>query len=382
VVDAGTPLDPQHEVLLHSRHYEVLAALNATLRLRAHTRHVFSFTDLTCAHGAVNFGHLNPAFDPVSGLTSDLVSSIYPPLAAAYAQWLLKKLALSAHTVLYQVGEGAAVSAAVAMAQQSRPGIVLTIEGSRHGVEAELGEGTLNARIGESVLRLAPGSDFSAWENVSCLLYEPVQGASGYVPLPLPWLRGLSQAAQAAGVVVIADEVQGGFYRFGKLSLASSEYLRPDIYLFGNSMTNGIYPLFAIVAPQAMQEAFAGGNDGWRPTFQTASLGIQAAQSVARFIDSNDVDAQIMQVHSILSQTCERLAANSRLSDFHLAGPTLSLEVRDGRAAELVQACEERCVLVSAGDRGRRVRVAPPITIPPDQLTHALTILEQAAGAL
>jgi acetylornithine/succinyldiaminopimelate/putrescine aminotransferase len=242
--------------------------------------------------------------------------------------------------------------------------------------------GALDGHIGESLVRLTPGSEFSAWDKISCLLYEPVQGASGYVPQPLPWLRGLSQAAHAAGVVVIADEIQCGFYRFGELSLASSEYLRPDMYLFGNSMTNGIYPLCAIVAPEAMQDSIQASVDDWRPTFQTASLGIQAAESVARFIDSPDIDAHIAQVHSILSQSCERLAANPSLSDFHLAGPTLSFGVRGERAAKLVKACEARCVLVSAGGGAQRVRVAPPITIPPDQLTHALNILEQAASSL
>jgi diaminobutyrate-2-oxoglutarate transaminase len=181
---------------------------------------------------------------------------------------------------------------------------------------------------------------------------------------------------------VIADEIQCGFYRFGKLSLASSEYLRPDFYLFGNSMTNGIYPLFAIVAPKEIEDSFQAEIDDWKPTFQTASLGIQAAESVAHFIDANDIEAQVKQVHSGLSQVSERLAANPNLSTFHLAGPTLSVEVRDGRALELVQACEERCVLVGAGANGRRLRVAPPITIPPDQLTHALKLLEQAVNAL
>jgi hypothetical protein len=392
VVDTGTTLDLQREIFSYSRHHEVLAALNATIRLRAPSRQVFSFTDLTSAHGAVNFGHMNPSIDPFAGRVSDLVSSIYPPAATSYAQWLLKKLALSAHTVHYRVGEGAAVSTAIAMAQRNRPGKVLVIDGSLQGglghgglgpgLEAEPGMGAPDSRIGESAVRLSPGSEFSTWDDISCLLYEPVQGAGGYVPLPLPWLRGLSQAAQAAGVLVIADEIQCGFYRFGKLSLASSEYLRPDIYLFGNSMTNGIYPLCAVVAPEAMQDSIQPDIDGWRPTFQTASLGIHAAEVVARFIDSNDIEALVTQIHSILSRACEKLAANPSLSDFHLAGPTLSLTVRGERAAELVRACEERCILISAVAGAGRVRVAPPITIPPDQLTHALNILEQAAGSL
>jgi hypothetical protein len=79
----------------------VLAAKNATLRLRAPSGHVFSFTDLTSASGAVNFGHLNPAIDPFASLASDIAASFYPPAAASFADWLCGKLGLDAHTVLY-----------------------------------------------------------------------------------------------------------------------------------------------------------------------------------------------------------------------------------------------------------------------------------------
>ena len=117
-----SPLSPLGEMYPYSRHSEVLAARNATLRLRAPDGKVYSFTDLTCANGAVNFGHMNPAIDPFSSLTSDLVAGFYPSNAATYATWLSNKLKLSSHSVLYQVGASSAVSSAIAIAQRFRPG--------------------------------------------------------------------------------------------------------------------------------------------------------------------------------------------------------------------------------------------------------------------
>jgi acetylornithine/succinyldiaminopimelate/putrescine aminotransferase len=228
------------------------------------------------------------------------------------------------------------------------------------------------------VQRIGAGADFQAWDEISCLLYEPIPASAGFVPLPLPWLRALSQSARSAGVVVIANEIQTGFYRFGKLSLAVDEYLRPDFYLFGNSMTNGVYPLFAMVYSEAVEPIRAPGETTWKPTFQTASIGFQAAEAVARYIDSNSIENQVAEVNFHLSRAGERLASNSRLTAFHLAGPTLSLEVRDGRAERLLHTCEKRGILIGA--IGRRVVIAPPITIPPDHLTHALKVVEQAAN--
>jgi len=166
------------------------------------------------------------------------------------------------------------------------------------------------------------------------------------------------------------------------LSLAASEFLRPDIYLFGNSMTNGIFPLFAVVCSEAIESSLQADEDGWRPTFQTSSLGLQAADCVAQYIDATDIPALLTPIHALLSKTGEKLAAIPRLEALHLAGPTLSLGVRDGRGEELVLACEARGVLVSGGAGGRRVSIAPPITIAPEQLQVALRMVVQAAKTL
>jgi acetylornithine/succinyldiaminopimelate/putrescine aminotransferase len=369
LVDTGASPGSQRSYPGPEGPYQVLAAKNATLRLRAASGHVFSFTDLTSAHGAVNFGHLNPAIDPLIGLASDVASGFYPPAATAHSAWLRRQLKLDAHAVIYQVGADAAMAAAVRMAQRARPGKVLTVAGSVH------------AQLGDAA-RIAPGSDFTAWQEISCVVYEPIQSASGYVPLPLPWLRGLSQSAQAAGVTVIADEIACGFYRFGKLSMAASEYLRPDIFLFGNSMTNGLFPAAAIVCPDKMRSESFDEASQWTNPFQTSALGFLAADAVARYIDDADIESQIVQLNGILSESGERLAANSRLGAFHLAGPTLSLEVRGQRAGELAAACRARGVLVGVSVDGHRVTVAPPLTISPDQLTNAMNVLELAAGAL
>lgn len=382
MVDTGVPLVRQREVLPGAKPYQVLAAKNATLRLRGPSGHVFSFTDLTCAHGAVNFGHLNPAIDPFENRTSDVVASIYPPVAGVHAEWLLNRLVLNGHSVLYRAGAASAVGTAVNLAQRMRPGKVLIIEGSCHGQEPGFGGLGVEHSFGENTLRIAPGDDFFAWGDVSCLLYEPIQTACGFLPLPLPWLRGLSRSAQDAGVTVIADETQCGFYRFGRLSLAASEFLHPDIFLFGNSMTNGIFPLFALIISEAIDTSSAVGEEGWQPTFQTSALGLEAAECVAQYIDSTDFESLLTPIHSLLSKAGEKLAAIPRLAALHLAGPTLSLGVRDGRAAELVLACEARGVLVSVGAGGHRVGVAPPVTIAPEQLQVALRMLVQAAKTL
>ena len=394
MIPSDSPLSPLCEMYSYSRPYEVLAALNATLRLRAPDGKIYSFTDLMCAYGAVNFGHMNPSIEPYNSLTSDLVACFYPPTATTYASWLLNKLKLNSHSVLYQVGGSFAVSSAIAMAQRIRPGKVLTIDGGFHGLgvdtlaassrgrDASLQQSPLVKEIDTRFLRIPAGSDFSNWNQVSCLLYEPIQGANGYVPLPPAWLRSLSRSAQSAGVTVIADEIQCGFYRFGFLSTAQQENLNPDIYLFSKSMTNGIYPTSVVIYPQDFHRVLPAGDDYWNHTFQTASLGLDAAVAVAAYIDRTNIAGMIAVVHAALARSVERLAGNPALSAFHLAGPTLSLAVRDGRASEVIRKCEQRGVLIFGGGGGQRIRIAPPITIPEEQLTAALEIIEESTNSL
>jgi hypothetical protein len=116
MIPTDSPLSPLGKSHAWSRPYEVMAARNATLRLRARADKIYSFSDLTSANGAVNFGHMNPSIEPFNALTSDLVACFYPPNATTYAAWLLNKLKLSKHTVLYQAGGRLAVNSAIARA--------------------------------------------------------------------------------------------------------------------------------------------------------------------------------------------------------------------------------------------------------------------------
>jgi acetylornithine/succinyldiaminopimelate/putrescine aminotransferase len=181
---------------------------------------------------------------------------------------------------------------------------------------------------------------------------------------------------------VIADEIQCGFYRFGFLSIAQQENLNPDIYLFSKSITNGIYPTSVVVYPQDFHRVLPAGDDYWNHTFQTASLGLEAAVAVAAYIDSTDIAGKIAVIHAALARSVERLATNPDLSAFHLAGPTLSLAVRDNRGHDVIRKCEQRGVLIFGGGGGKRIRIAPPITIPEDQLTAALEIIEESVNSL
>ncbi|QNP68325.1 aminotransferase class III-fold pyridoxal phosphate-dependent enzyme [Streptomyces roseirectus] len=376
-----------------SRDHVLLGARNATLTLAAPGEAPHDYTDLMSAYGAVNFGHRNPDIDPAAGMTADISGCFYPPEADTVADWLCERLGLPDHRVLFQIGGSFAVSTALALAARARPGRILAMEGAFHG----LGQDTLavtgiqhdialQAGPGVTALArhvdfLAPGAPAPDWGPYSCLLFEPVQGANGYVPLPQEWLRGLAEQARTAGVVVIADEVQSGYYRHGELSVARSWGLTPDILLFSKSMTNGVYPLSAVVFDSGLGH---GAPDPVRlaHTFQTGVLGHRAAASVTRYLDATPVADLAAGAERLLRATAGTLADLDGVRRVHVTGPTLSFELPRGLSRAVVRRCFLGGVIAFVGGHGgERIRVAPPVTTPPGQLADALDTLTEAVSA-
>ena len=361
-------------------------ALNASLTLRRDDGTTEEFTDLCSTYGAVNFGHCNQDIRLPARPSSDLVAGVYPPEAERFARWLTDALGLSGFKVLFQVGGSFAVSSALALAQRQRAGKILAIEGAFHGLGLDALSATTAQRslaLQETPLRqtlasfvgvLSPGETGIDWSGVSCLIFEPIQGARGYVPLDMNWLEDICEQAKDAGVTVIADEIQCGYYRFGDFSVAREWGLSPDVLLFSKTMTNGLYPFSAVVYSQALEEGI-GEDVILAHTFQTSALGCYAACAVADYIDSHDVKADCRRVAVPLAEAAGRMAKSGQAREIHQIGPSLSFRPLMN-AGELVKACfADRVLILGGGVDGERIRIAPPLTIETEDLRRALEIL-------
>lgn len=371
----------------------LLHAENATVTLAGPDQRARDYTDLMSAYGAVNFGHCNPRIDAAAGMGADIAACFYPPEADAFADWVCDQLQLPGYEVLFQVGGSFAVSTGLALAERARRGRVLAIEGAFHGLgqdtlavtaiqhELALQAGRGVAGLGRSVDFLQPGADPPDWRHYSCLLFEPVQGANGYVPLDRDWIRTLAADAQAGGCIVIADEIQSGYYRHGEFSLSRAWGLRPDVLLFSKSMTNGAYPLAAVVFRSgiATKEHH---SVRLAHTFQTGVLGYRAAMAVAHYLDGSPVASLVADVERQLCRASQVLAGVDGLREIHVIGPSLSFEVPMGLGRTIIRRCfGDGVIAFVGGANAQRIRVAPPLTIPASQLVVALETLIGATAA-
>lgn len=366
----------------------LLSAKNEKLLMRNKSGITREYIDLMSAYGAVNFGHCNPEIMPFQHIEADLAACFYPEQAEQFAQWLCEKLGLSDYCMLFQVGGSFAVSAAIALAQRHRPGKIVAIRGCFHGLGSDslmvtdaqrqmaLHHTPLIHSLSENTEYIDQGEIPDDWTDVSCLIFEPIQGANGYVPLEEGWLKGLVSAAQSAGVVVISDEIQCGYYRHGVLSPARAMNIKPDILLYSKSMTNGLYPFSAVVYKRSLVDEKQH-HVVLAHTFQTSSLGCYAAMSVANYIDHHDINSKVQNIGNHLSSFALQLKEMGSVKKIHQTGPTISFEVETG-SKELVNRCFNNGILIfNGGTRGERVRIAPPLTIPKSTLLSSLEVIMQ-----
>ena len=150
--------------------------------------------------------------------------------------------------------------------------------------------------------------------------------------------------------------------------------MSPDILLFSKSITNGLYPLSAVVYRETL-EAAIGDGVVLAHTFQTSAIGCYAACAVADYLDSHDVEADCRRVAQPLADAAARMAENHWAQDIYQIGPSLSFRPLMN-AGDLIKECfVDQVLILGGGMEGERIRIAPPLTIGTKDLQGALEIV-------
>ncbi|MEW8625691.1 MAG: aminotransferase class III-fold pyridoxal phosphate-dependent enzyme [Candidatus Thiodiazotropha sp.] len=372
------------------RNARLVSAKNEIIEIssRGETRKLIDFMS---SYAAVNFGHMNPDIMPFDKINADLVSYFTPIEAENYASWLCQKLDKKDGRVLFQIGGTSAVSAALGLAQHNKPGKVIAIANGFHGLaidalsastigkETILQESPIRHLTNDSYQVIQYGEDVTDWSDVSCLLFEPVQGAAGMIPLDVEWIKSLSEAARNAGTIVISDEIQCGYYRCGSLSYTVDNGINADIILFGKSMTNGLFPFAALLYDKRLEPEKWTDATVFAHTFQPSAVGMSCAYAVSQYLDTDDTDNKINQINETLTTFSDSLMSRGLVSKTNVLGPSLSMEFYKGTAVPIARRCFEEGVLITTGGANdERFRLMPPITISERMLSDALSVLEDA----
>lgn len=211
---------------------------------------------------------------------------------------------------------------------------------------------------------------------VAAFLVEPIQGEAGVVIPDQGYLAACAAACRERQVLFIADEIQSGLARTGKMLACDHEEVRPDILILGKALSGGLYPVSAVLADDPVM------------------LCIQPGQHGSTY-GGNPIAARVaMEALAVLRE--ERLAENSeRLGKYLLEGlqsiehPMVKLvrgkglfcamiiESRNGKDAwDVCMALKENGLLAKP-TRGDTIRFAPPLVINVEQLNDCLRIIRE-----
>jgi 4-aminobutyrate aminotransferase len=222
--------------------------------------------------------------------------------------------------------------------------------------------------------------------EVAAIIIEPVLGEGGYVPTPLPFMRELRRICDANGILLIADEVQTGYGRTGRMWGFEHAGVVPDVVCIAKAIANGL-PLSAIATRRELQERWGRGAHG--STYGGNPVACAAALAVLDTIEGEGLVANAATRGADISAGLRRLQAeDERIGD--VRGPGLMIGVEfvadqetkapDGELAVRVmaKALDLGLLVLTCGPQHQVIRWIAPLNVTAAEVAEGLELFGEA----
>ncbi|ANK83755.1 MULTISPECIES: 4-aminobutyrate--2-oxoglutarate transaminase [Rhizobium] len=220
-------------------------------------------------------------------------------------------------------------------------------------------------------------------QRVAAIILEPVQGEGGFYPAPAAFMKALRELCDQHGILLIADEVQTGFARTGRMFAMDHHEVAADLTTMAKSLAGG-FPLAAVTGRAEIMDA--PGPGGLGGTYGGNPLGIAAAHAVLDVIKEEDLCNRANLLGGRLKQRLESLRESvPEITDIRGPGFMNAVEFND-RTTGLpsadfankvrLTALDKGLILLTCGVHGNVIRFLAPITIQDEVFGEALDILE------
>jgi 4-aminobutyrate aminotransferase/(S)-3-amino-2-methylpropionate transaminase len=231
----------------------------------------------------------------------------------------------------------------------------------------------------------------SAADTIAAIVVEPLQGEGGFIPAPIEWVKAVRQICDENGILLVADEVQSGFCRTGRMF--ATEYwkeagVEPDIIATAKSIAAGV-PLSAIIARKEIMEGVAPGTIGG--TYCGNPLACAAALKTIEIMERDNLADRSLEIgEKVVARYKELQKKYPVIGDVRGLGGMVGIEfVKDPETKEpdaeftsnVIQNCASKGLLVEgAGTYNNVIRFLAPLVITDEQLAAGLDIFEAAVA--
>jgi len=367
--------------------------------------------DFTCGIGVTNTGHAHPRV--VAAVQAQAAKILHAQVNVVYSEPLIAlshELAalLPAHLDSYFFSNSGAeiTEAAVKLAKQAskRPNVIV-FSGSFHGrTHLAMSMTTSKTIYRAGYQPMVPGiyvapypyayrygwdedatTDYclrelkhllkaqTAPDETAAVIIEPVLGEGGYVPAPARFLEGVVDLCREHGILFIADEVQSGFGRTGKLFAVEHYGIEPDIVCMAKGIASG-FPFAALGTRRELSDRWPTGSHGG--TYGGNAIGCAAALATIEVLTAPGfLDAVTARGDQLMAGVRELQRHHDGIAQVRGLGLMVGTEFADAaRVAAVQKHCleEGRLILMNAGTYGRTLRWMPPLVVTEQEVDLAL----------
>jgi len=223
--------------------------------------------------------------------------------------------------------------------------------------------------------KVIPYGDADALEaaitpNTVAFIVEPIQGEGGVVVPPDGYLRRVREICTKHNVLFIADEIQTGLGRTGKLFACDHEDVRPDVVTIGKALSGGFYPVSAVLSSREVLGVFNPGDHG--STFGGNPLGVAVARAALRVLIEEDMIANAAEMGEYFQEQLAEINS-PHVKEVRGKGLMIGVELHPqaGGARRFCEALQERGVLAKETHHNI-IRFAPPLIITREQVDWAI----------
>jgi ornithine--oxo-acid transaminase len=203
--------------------------------------------------------------------------------------------------------------------------------------------------------------------NTAAFLVEPIQGEAGIVIPKEGFLSKASQLCKENNILLVADEIQTGFGRTGKLFACEWESVRPDVYIMGKALGGGVFPISAVAADEEILSVFNPGSHG--STFGGNPLGCAVAIAALDVLEEERLVERSSELGDYFIKKLRQIESKN-VKEVRGRGLFIGLELIDP-ARPYCEKLKEFGILCKETHE-MTIRFAPPLTITKDQIDWAI----------
>ena len=218
-------------------------------------------------------------------------------------------------------------------------------------------------------------------KNVAAFLFEPIQGEAGVVVSDEGYFKGIRALCNEYNVLMVADEIQTGLARTGKMLACDHENVRPDILILGKALSGGVLPVSAVLCDDEIMMTIKPGEHG--STYGGNPLACAVAMTALQVLKDENMAANANGMGNLLRNELKKLNSPfiSIVRGMGLLNAIVIKHTNLDAAWELCLLLKENGLLAKS-THGDKIRFAPPLVITKEQVMECVGIIDKSLKQL